>query len=62
MFSLRRTLSYRIQSIDLHSKSIDWCLYDRDLHHEKFNAWLSEAYLRLSTKIYNKTFCKDSGF
>ena len=48
MLSLRRTLSYRIQSIDLHNKSIDWCLYDTDLRHEKFNAWLSEAYLRLN--------------
>ena len=28
-------LSYRKQSIDLHSKSKDWLLYDTDLHHEK---------------------------
>ena len=31
----RRSLSYRNQSIDLHSKSIDWFLYGRDLRHER---------------------------
>ena len=34
-FSWRRSLSYRNQSIDLHSKSIDWFLYDGDLCHER---------------------------
>ena len=28
-------LSYRNQSIDLLSKSLDWFLYDRDLRHER---------------------------
>ena len=32
-----RSLSYRNQSIDLQSKSVDWFLYDRDLRHEKVN-------------------------
>ena len=33
--SRRRSLSPRNLSIDLLSKSMDWFLYDRDLHHEK---------------------------
>ena len=33
--SRRRYLSPRNLSIDLLSKSMDWFLYDRDLHHEK---------------------------
>ena len=33
--SWRRPLSYRNQSIDLQSKSMDWFLYDNDLHHER---------------------------
>ena len=32
--SWRRPLSYRNQSIDLQSKSMDWFLYDRGLRHE----------------------------
>ena len=35
--SWRRSLSYRNQSIDLQSKSMDWVLYDRDLRHERVN-------------------------
>ena len=34
-FSLRKTLSYRNQSIDLKCKSIDWFLYDRNLRHKR---------------------------
>ena len=30
-----RSQSYRNQSIDLQSKSVDWFLYDRDLCHER---------------------------
>ena len=29
------TLSYKNQSIDLQSKSIDWFLYDNGLRHER---------------------------
>ena len=32
---MRRSLSYRNQSIDLQSKSMDWFLYHRDLRHER---------------------------
>ena len=35
--SYGRPLSYRNQSIDLHSKSMDWFLYDKDLRHERVN-------------------------
>ena len=31
----RRRLSYRNQSIDLWSKSVDWFLYDNGLRHER---------------------------
>ena len=30
-----RSLSYRNQSIDLQSKSMEWFLYDKDLRHER---------------------------
>ena len=33
--SRRRSLSYKNQSTDLQSKSMDWFLYDRDLRHER---------------------------
>ena len=33
--SWQRSLSYRNQSIDLQSQSVDWFLYDRDLRHER---------------------------
>ena len=32
---MRRSLSNRNQPIDLQSKSMDWCLYDSDLRHER---------------------------
>ena len=35
--SCGRPVSYRNQSIDLHSKSMDWFLYDKDLRHERVN-------------------------
>ena len=35
--SWRRFLSYRNQSTDLLSKSMDWFLYDRNLRHERVN-------------------------
>ena len=35
--SWRRLLSYRNQSIDLQSKSVDWFLYDNGLRHERVN-------------------------
>ena len=38
--SWRRPLSYRNQSIDLRSKSIDWFLYDKGLRHESVKTWV----------------------
>ena len=38
IFSWRRSLSYRNQSIDLQSKLMDWFLYDSDLRHERVTA------------------------
>ena len=46
--SWRRSLSYKNQSIDLQSKSVDWVLHDTDLRHERvkhlflFNQFLSD--------------------
>ena len=37
--SWRRPLSYRNQSIDLRSKSVDWFLYDNGLRHERVNVF-----------------------
>ena len=39
--SRRRCLSYRNQSIDLKSKSMNWFLYDRDFRHKSVNQLLS---------------------
>ena len=39
--SWRRPLSYRNQSIDFQSKSMDWFLYDNGLRHERVNAYSS---------------------
>ena len=38
ILSGRRSLSYRNQSIDLQSKSIDWFLYDKDLRLERVSS------------------------
>ena len=52
--SWQRSVSYRNQSIDLQSKSIDWFLYNKDLRHKRVE--------RVSKKLYvihtNKTFMK----
>ena len=39
--SWRRSLSYRSQSIDLQSKSMDWFLYYSDLRHERVKGGLN---------------------
>ena len=38
--SWRRPLSYRNQSTDLRSKSMDWFLYDNGLRHESVKTWV----------------------
>ena len=37
ILSWRRPLSYRNQSTDLQSKSVDWFLYDNGVGHERVN-------------------------
>ena len=46
--SWRRPLSYRNQSIDLQSKSVDWFLYDNRLRHERVKSRL--CYWKLFAK------------
>ena len=43
--SWRRSLSYRNQSIDLQSKSMDWLLYDKNLPHQRVEAITSSVSL-----------------
>ena len=47
ILSWRRSLSYRNQSIDLRSKSMDWFLYDDGLRHERFKLILFEITIML---------------
>ena len=44
ILSWRRSLSYRNQSIDSRSKSMDWFLYDNGLRHERVNLYSSWNY------------------
>ena len=55
--SWRGPLSYRNQSIDLQSKSMDWFLYDNDLRHERVNhkVKLREFVLLIKLFIITKT-------
>ena len=50
--SWQSSLSYRIQSIDLQSKSMDWFLYNGDLRHERVTC-LSDSFAVL-WKPYQK--------
>ena len=47
--SWRRLLSYRNQSIDLQTKSMDWFLYDNSFRHERVNLF------KIVTLLINKT-------
>ena len=55
-FSRRKSLSYRNQSIDLHSKSMDWFLYDRNLRHKRVKGGDLKR-RKLNLKV-NVAFCK----
>ena len=46
--SRRRPLSYRNQSIDLQSKSMDWFLYANALRHERVNGLIVNGWLLIS--------------
>ena len=52
--SWRRPLSYRNQSIDLRSKSMDWFLYDNGLSHERVKEYLSSEHLNINFSIEKK--------
>ena len=62
--------SYRNQSIDLQSKSMDWLLYGRDLHRERVNvisSWLKHQNLKpprsfYTCKIYKLWQCSTACF
>ena len=41
----RRFLSYRNQSDDLQSKSVDWFLYDRNILHERLNCCCMQRFI-----------------
>ena len=51
ILSRRRSLSYRNHSIDLQSKSMDWCLYDSDLRHERVNKLEKKGFFFENEKI-----------
>ena len=48
----RRSQSYRNQSIDLQSKSMDWFLYDRDLRQERVRWRNASATLHIIPKFH----------
>ena len=47
--SWRRSLPYRNQSIDLLCQSMDWFLYDMDLHHEGFKVKNKSSKTRITS-------------
>ena len=48
-FSWLRYLSYRNQPIDLQGKSMDWFLYDRDVHHARIKSiWYARSYFAVA--------------
>ena len=51
IISRPRSLSYRIQSIDLHIKSMDWFLYDKQLCRERVMCSCRYGYCKQTTII-----------
>ena len=54
--SWRRSLSYRNQSIDLQTKSMDSFLYNRDLRRERFNVCSSFIRVSLNKLAFSLTY------
>ena len=56
--SQRRPLSYRNQSIDLKSKSMDWFLHDKCPRHERVNAnkywWTQKNVFFQNLTVFNE--------
>ena len=60
--SCRRSLSYKNQSIDLHSsKSMDWFLNDRDVWHERVSS-IKEKKLNIVAKGSILDACRSFGY
>ena len=54
-----RSLSYRNQSIDLKTKSMDWFLYDKVLRHERVNMLLPISFMLSSQEtIWSLKICE----
>ena len=51
--SWRRPISYRKQSSDLRSKSMDWFLYDNGLRHERVNYFRRKAKSKMFDRVLN---------
>ena len=47
--SWRRSLSYRNQFINLQSKSLDWFLYDKNLHHKRVKSSITQLSIDFTT-------------
>ena len=52
-----RPLSYRNQSINLQSKSVDWFLYDNGFRHERVNADVTTG-AEFLTQYFRKSSCE----
>ena len=67
ILSWQRPLSYRNQSTDFQSKSMDWFLYDNGLRHERVNwGWVTEAakiakYVKTSKWCYKSNMFHSTG-
>ena len=53
---MMEVLSYRNQSIDLQSKSVDWFLYDRDRRPERVTLYLNSVLMQENTAITQDHF------
>ena len=54
--SWRRPLSYRNQSIDLRSKSVDWFLYDNGLRHERVKQVIKQCVKYARIRVFSDLF------
>ena len=54
--SWRRPLSYRKQSIDLRSKSVDWFLYDNGLRHKRVKQVIKQCIKYARTRVFSHFF------
>ena len=50
--SLRKSLSYRSQSSNLQSKSLEWFLYDGEFHNERAEAWIQWSGIKVTLRLF----------